>query len=161
MSFIPISIEKYIKLHLVSNPGENARELRARLNAALDAFDNGIKCECGNDIWVIGSAFTGYRCFTCITGEGHPSGDYEIDTAINKIDRMGRRHIDEMDPSKIGGFFDDDGYEIDPDQIEMPLLCLSCRKHYKPDPEDDILCNLKRIDQNGNSSFNCHSFEEI
>ncbi len=28
-----------------------------------------IKCNCGNPIWVIGSAITGNACFSCITGE--------------------------------------------------------------------------------------------
>jgi len=37
--------------------------------------------------------------------------DYEIDSAIKKSEnKKGRRHIDEMDPTKIAGFFDDDGY---------------------------------------------------
>jgi len=29
-----------------------------------------------------------------------------------------RRHIDETDPTKIAGIFDDDGYEINPDMIK-------------------------------------------
>lgn len=51
---------------------------------ALKDFRNGIKCECGNDLWVIGSAFIGNSCFTCITGDSFRSDDYEIDKAINK-----------------------------------------------------------------------------
>ena len=31
---------------------------------------------------VPGSAFAGNACFTCITGEAYPDGDYEIDEAI-------------------------------------------------------------------------------
>jgi hypothetical protein len=161
MSFIPITLEEYLIIHLKSNPDENGKEFRNRLEAALDAFNNGIKCECGNDIWVVGSASAGYRCFTCITGESHPTGDYEIDSAINKIDKKGRRHIDEMDPGKIAGFFDDEGYQINRDKIKMPILCLSCIKHYEPGPEDDILCNLNRIDQKDKDDFICHTYKKI
>jgi hypothetical protein len=29
-------------------------------------------------IWALGSAIAGRGCFTCITGESSPTGDYEI-----------------------------------------------------------------------------------
>jgi len=35
---------------------------------------------------VIGSAFVGNACFTCITGEADPSDDYEIAEACDKSD---------------------------------------------------------------------------
>ena len=50
MSFIPITIDEYLKIHLKSNPNENGKDFRALLEAALDAFNDGIKCDCGNDI---------------------------------------------------------------------------------------------------------------
>ena len=56
MGFIPISIDEYIKKHLKSNPSESETDLRKRLNRALTDYKNGLKCHCGNDIWVIGSA---------------------------------------------------------------------------------------------------------
>jgi len=84
MGFVAISIDKYIKMHLDSNPSENEKELRERLNSALTDYKNGVKCSCGNDIWVIGSASVGNSCFTCITGESQPESDYEIDSAIKK-----------------------------------------------------------------------------
>jgi hypothetical protein len=161
MSFIPISIDKYVKKHLESNPTENEKVLRVRLEAALDAYKKGVKCHCGNDIWVIGSASTGNSCFTCITGESHPAGDYEIDSAINKLDSKGRKHIDEMDPTKIAGFFTDDGYEINPDLIKKPSLCLTCLKNLDPGPEDVILCNLNRYDQSDSDNFICHAYEKM
>ena len=161
MSFIPISIDKYIKTHLKCNPTENEKVLRVRLEAALDDYKKGVKCHCGNDIWVVGSASAGNSCFTCITGESHPAGDYEIDSAINKIDKKGRRHIDEMDTTKISGMFDDDGYEIIPDLIKKPSLCLTCIKEYEPGLEDDILCNLNRYDQRNSGDFICHAYEKI
>jgi len=161
MSFIPISIDKYVIKHLRSNPDENEKVLRVRLEAALDSYKRGVKCHCGNDIWVIGSAQVGNSCFTCITGESHPAGDYEIDTAINKIDSKGRKHIDEMDPTKIAGIFTDDGYEINPDLIKKPSMCLTCLKNLDPGPEDDFLCNLNRYDQSDCDNFKCHSYEKM
>lgn len=98
MGFVAISIDKYIKKHLESNPSENEKDLRKNLNSALADYNKGVKCSCGNDIWVIGSAFAGNSCFTCITGESQPDSDYEIDLAIKKNDnKKGQRHIDTMD----------------------------------------------------------------
>lgn len=115
----PISVDKFVKLHLKKNPKENEKVLRVRIEAALEDFKNGIKCQCGKDIWIVGSASAPFGCFSCITGKDHPRGDYEIDSALEKRDRLGRRHIDEMDPRKIAGMFDDDGYEIRRDTIKM------------------------------------------
>lgn len=56
MGFVPISINEYIKKHLKNNPDENENDLRKRLNDALTDHKKGLKCQCGNDIWMIGSA---------------------------------------------------------------------------------------------------------
>jgi hypothetical protein len=81
--FTPIEIEDYVKSHLELNPQVDANDLRRRLNRALTAFRSGLKCRCGQPIWVIGSAEVGYGCFTCITGETYSSGDYELEEACN------------------------------------------------------------------------------
>lgn len=159
MGFAPISIEEYIKKHLKNNPTEDEKDLRSRLNTALEASRKGIKCSCGNDIWVIGSASVGNSCFTCITGESYPTDDYEIDSAIRKRkSKPGRRHIDEIDPTKIAGFFDDDGYEINMDLIKKPSLCLICSKN--DDPAEEFLCNMNRYDQQEEKEFNCFAFRQ-
>lgn len=160
MGFIPISINEYIKAHLKNNPSENEKDLTKRLNAALSDYNKGIKCSCGNDIWVIGSASVGNSCFTCITGERVPTDDYEIDSAIKKREnRKGRRHIDEMDPSEIHGFFNDDGYEINTELIKKPSLCLTCV--YNDDPNEELLCNMTRFGQQGEPEFKCFAFKRI
>jgi hypothetical protein len=46
-----------------------------------------------------------------------------------------------MDPTRIAGMFDDDGYEIIPDLITKPSLCLTCLKVYEPGLEDNIGCH--------------------
>ncbi|NQU88092.1 MAG: hypothetical protein HQ541_20275 [Mariniphaga sp.] len=160
MAYIPISIEKYLKIHLKNNPSENKQDLRKRLDEALKSFRNGERCLCGNDIWVIGSASVGNACFTCITGESFPDDDYEIDTAIKKRESTkGRRHIDSIDPKKLSGFFDDEGYEINTELINKPSLCLICQKN--DDPKEEILCNMNRYDQRDDKEFKCFAFKKI
>lgn len=157
MKFITITIDNYVKMCLENNPTDNEVDLRKNLNAAINAYKKGIKCSCGNDIWVIGSAAVGNSCFTCITGESSPTEQYEIDIVIKKREnKKGRRHIDDMDPTKIFGFFSDDGYEINTDLIKKPSLCLLCKNDDKK--EEEILCNLRRINQDDATEFDCIAF---
>ena len=159
MGFVPISIDKYVTMHLKNNPSEKEVDVRKHLKSALNAFNNGTKCSCGNDIWVIGSASVGNSCFTCITGESYPTNDYEIDSAIKKREnKKGRRHIDDIDPTKIAGFFDDDGYEINSDLIKKPSLCLICKNDDNPD--EVLLCNMTRYDQKDDNEFKCFAFSK-
>ena len=80
--FKPIRLEEYVKLYVNANSGESAGEVTASLRSALRAHKNGERCQCGNPIWVVGSAVAGHACFTCITGEAFPDEDYEIDEAL-------------------------------------------------------------------------------
>jgi len=157
MGFIAISIDKYIKMHLGSNPSENELDLRKRLISALRDYKKGVKCSCGNDIWVIGSASVGNSCFTCITGESQPDSEYEIDSAIIKRGNIkGRRHIDQIEITQIHGFFDDDGYEINTELIKKPSLCLTCVND--DNPNEELLCNITRYDQRDDSGFTCFAY---
>ena len=54
-------------------------------------------------------------------------------------------------------FYNDDGTEVNPDLIPKPSLCISCRKDGLPNEE--ILCNLNRMDQQGNEEFKCEAYE--
>jgi len=160
MGFVPISIDKYIKKHLKNNPSENEKDLRKRLGSAITDYQNGEKCSCGNDIWVIGSASVGNSCYTCITGESMPIDDYEIDSAIKKREnKKGQRHIDEIKPSEIHGFFDDDGYEINSDLIKKPSLCITCI--HDDNPNEEPLCNMNRFDQKDEKDFKCFAYKKI
>ncbi len=159
MGFIPISIDKYIKKHLKNNPSESEKDLRKRLNSTLADYKKGVKCSCGNDIWVIGSASVGNGCFTCITGESYPIDDYEIDSAIVKSEnKKGSRHIDDIDPAKIHGFYDDDGYEINTELINKPSLCITCINDN--DPNEEMLCNMTRFDQKDDKEFKCFAYRK-
>jgi hypothetical protein len=84
VSFKPIRIPDYVCQYLNSDPGLKADELTARLRKTLKAYQAGARCQCGEPIWVIGSAEVGHMCFTCITGESDPSGDYEVAEACDK-----------------------------------------------------------------------------
>jgi hypothetical protein len=160
MKYTPITIDNYVALHVQNNPTVQAPELRKKVLAALQDFKNGIKCQCGNDIWVIASASVGNSCFNCIIGESAPSTHLEIEDAINKNQnrRLGR-HIDDIPPMEISGYFDDDGYELNIDLIKMPAKCLMC-KHYA-NPKQEILCNLTRFDQTEGEEFRCFDFRKI
>ena len=78
--FTPISLDEYVKLHLKNNSGTGLEEVTKALEDTLQVYKQGTRCNnCGNPIWVIGSAFSGFDgCFTCITGEANPKDDYEI-----------------------------------------------------------------------------------
>jgi hypothetical protein len=157
----PISIDQYIKIHLKKNPCDDDTTLKMRIESALDYYKSGLKCQCGNDIWIVGSTTAPFGCFSCITGKDHPRGDYEIDSALDKRDKDGRRHIDEMDPRKIAGIFDDDGYEIIQKTIKIQPLCLTCRRYNNDDPEEELLCNLNRNDQALEKEFRCGAYEKL
>jgi len=78
--FIAIALDDYIEKHLRANPEVSREGIKARLEFAIAAHRAGKRCSCGAEIWIVGSAEAGLSCFTCITGETHPSNDYEITT---------------------------------------------------------------------------------
>lgn len=159
MGFKAISIDNYVKKRLENNPKTNEKKLRKHLNEALRDYKNGVKCMCGNDIWVIGSASVGNSCFTCITGESYSKDDYEIEGATKKGESIeGRRHIDDIPPLQIAGFFDDDGYEINTDLIEKPSLCITCISN--DNPIEELLCHMNRYDQRDDKEFICFAYKK-
>lgn len=56
-------------------------------------------------------------------------------------------------------FYNDDGTEVNPDLIPKPSLCISCRKDELQDEE--VLCNLTRMDQQGQDEFICGAYQAI
>lgn len=57
----------------------------------------------------------------------------------------------------MNGYFNDDGTELNPDLYPKPQLCLSCKKD--DDPDEEILCNLNRLDQLDEPEFKCFAYE--
>ena len=80
--FKPVSFGSYVELYLNANPDFGREEIRTLLTSALNDHKRGERCDCGNLIWVIGSALAGNAYFTCITGDSVPDDDYELDEAI-------------------------------------------------------------------------------
>jgi hypothetical protein len=56
-------------------------------------------------------------------------------------------------------YYDDDGNELDPATITMPRMCMMCEK--RDMPEEEILCNLNRLDQMGEEEFKCGAFVSL
>ena len=56
-------------------------------------------------------------------------------------------------------YYDDDGNELDPATVQMPQMCLMCEK--KDDPDEEILCNLNRLDQRNDKTFKCYAFVSL
>jgi hypothetical protein len=51
----------------------------------------------------------------------------------------------------------DDGSEYNPDLIPKPDLCISCKRDELR--EEETLCNLNRMDQQGDDEFVCGAYE--
>ncbi len=57
-----------------------------------------------------------------------------------------------------GKYYFDDGTEYNPDLFPKPNLCLVCEKD--SDPNEEMLCNLNRMDQIESIDFKCFAFEK-
>ncbi len=81
--FVPVRLNQFVKQYLRNNKNADGDAVRAAVEDALAAWRQGVRCACGNPLWVAGSAVAGYGCFACITGSAEPDGDPEIDAACN------------------------------------------------------------------------------
>jgi hypothetical protein len=52
-----------------------------------------------------------------------------------------------------------DGNELDPATIRMPGMCLTCEK--KDLPDEELLCDLNRLDQRDEKEFKCGAFVSL
>jgi hypothetical protein len=59
----PIKLQDYVERHLKNNSDTSRKEIESGLRSALTDHKAGVKCDCGNPIWVIGSALMGNACF--------------------------------------------------------------------------------------------------
>ena len=83
--FVPVRLNQFVKQYLGNHKDADGDEVRAAVEDALAAWRQGVRCACGNPLWVAGSAVAGYGCFTCITGSAQPDGDPEIDAACDGL----------------------------------------------------------------------------
>ena len=56
-------------------------------------------------------------------------------------------------------YFNDNENEINPDLHPKPQLCLSCAKN--DEINEEIVCNLTRLDQKNSDDFICYAYETI
>ena len=59
---------------------------------------------------------------------------------------------------KLHGFFNDDGTPVNPDLMPKPSLCAMCK--HDGDPNQEALCSLNRMDQQGADDFKCEAYEK-
>jgi hypothetical protein len=81
--YMAVRLNQFVKQFLRNHKDADADEVRASVEDALAAWRQGVRCACGNPLWVAGSAVAGYGCFTCITGSTEPDGDPEIDAVCD------------------------------------------------------------------------------
>jgi hypothetical protein len=167
MNFTPISKQEYVALHLMNNPSTNEAELRNNLDNTLTDFNNRIKCSCGKDIWVIGSASLGNGCYSCLTGETLPTDNYELDSVVaeethyTEADAFTVNDYGEFDLSFLGegNYYDDDGNRIDPKSFPTPRMCLSCKNFVLKSQR--VLCTLSKINQEEGEDFECGANDPV
>lgn len=79
IGFTAIQLHDYVELHVRANPDAECAEVIKQLESTIDAYRAGARCQCGDSIWIIGSARAGLGCFTCIAEQTNPDHDYEVD----------------------------------------------------------------------------------
>jgi hypothetical protein len=62
--FVPVRMNQFVKQYLRNNKDADGDTVRAAVEDALAAWRQGVRCACGNPLWVAGSAVAGYGCFT-------------------------------------------------------------------------------------------------
>lgn len=167
MNFTPISKQEYVALHLMNNPSTNEAELRNKLDRVLSDFNEGIKCDCGSPLWVIGSASLGMGCYSCLTGEELPTENFEIDSVVvqetpfTEADAFTVNDWGEFDLDFLGegNYNDDYGNRIDPDSYPTPKMCLSCKNFILKSQR--VLCTLNKISQEVGKDFECGGFDPV
>ena len=86
--------------------------------------------------------------------ENHPDEETAVDGVETNEDGWPN------DAPYYHGIYDDEGNKVNTDLIPVPGLCLVCRKYYEEDANEELLCNLNRLDQNNDASFECGALEK-
>ncbi len=77
---IPISIDELLEKMAKQNSALNKQETKIRMLAFAERKKKGARCFCGQSIWAIGSALSGFdMCFPCLMGEDDDTQEYELD----------------------------------------------------------------------------------
>ena len=126
--FVPVRLNQFVNQYLRNNKDAQGDSVRVAVEDALAAWRQGVRCACGNPLWVAGSAVAGYGCFTCITGSAEPDGDPEIDVACEGLifeadtprDRMAQvSEIIKKHPHDFRERLEEVGFEWHDDEIDL------------------------------------------
>ncbi len=55
-------------------------------------------------------------------------------------------------------YYDDDGNELNPNLVPKPALCIRCKSDDTQDEDEQILCNVARLDEYDENEFVCYAF---
>lgn len=137
--FKPIGLEEFINQYLADNPSQDRDALRRTFEEVLRAYRRGKRCDCGNPLWVVGSVFGRPGCFSCITGEAAPDGNWEIDEAcaepggfitplddlkFDMVDDVFKKHgenaMEKLQEIGFRYYDDDDSWEEEEERAAFP-----------------------------------------
>ncbi|QOR64600.1 hypothetical protein IM538_12020 [Cytobacillus suaedae] len=77
---IPISIDELLERMSKENSALNKQDMKNRILFFAERKKKGVRCLCGQSIWAIGSALSGFdMCFQCLMGEEDNTQDFELD----------------------------------------------------------------------------------
>jgi len=62
---------------------------------------------------------------------------------------------------EVNGFYNDDGTKVDIETIPTPGLCITCKKYFSDDWEQNLLCNMNRHDQKDDNDFICGAYDKL
>jgi hypothetical protein len=62
---------------------------------------------------------------------------------------------------EVNGFYNDDGTKVDIETIPTPGLCITCKKYFSDDWEENLLCNMNRHDQKDDNDFICGAYDKL
>lgn len=82
------------EIHLRANPGAVRTEVVRQLESAISAVRGGALCQCGAQIWIIGSAQTGLGCYRCITGQFEPDILTHLGLSVQQPPRAPARRME-------------------------------------------------------------------
>lgn len=85
--------------------------------------------------------------------ENEDEDSYEVDEEVDEDD-YDFIHL-------LNGFYNDDGTRVDPGSVPIPGLCIICKKYQKDNGDENIFCNIYRINQRDSDNFECEAFEKM
>lgn len=67
----------------------------------------------------------------------------------------------ESHPEEINNLYDGEGNKMNPESESVSDVCLNCKIHWIDNPEENLLCRIKRFEHRNDKGFKCDAFEKI